>query len=412
MMHLPNAQFLDLKGFAMRRIDRPSLAIGFGLLLTAYAMTAVVPVHAQPLCPTPDPETQFPEVRLAPALSGFKSPVGFQSAGDGTGRVFIVEQRGTIQVRKPGQAGTKTFLDIRDRVTFGGELGLLGLAFHPNFVETRRLYVNYTSRKGGLHTVISEFKVGDKPDEVDPRIERILLTIPQPYSNHNGGDVAFGPDGMLYIALGDGGSGNDPLGNGQNLKTMLGKILRIDVDHGGDATAYGVPADNPFVKRKRAAPEIWAYGLRNPWRFSFDPATGWLYAGDVGQRSREEINVIKKGGNYGWNVMEGTICTPGVNPNCDKSGFDGPIFDYPRSDGTTVIGGRVYRGSAIPALCGAYLYGDFGSGRIWALRYDGSTVIEQKKLLDTPHQISAFGEDEQRELYVVDYSGEILKLTP
>ncbi|MFZ5862232.1 MAG: PQQ-dependent sugar dehydrogenase [Nitrospirota bacterium] len=396
----------------MSRTTRHGLATRFGLPLIAFLMTAWAPAHAALFCSTPDPAPSFPEVRLAPALSGFKSPVGFQSAGDGTGRVFIVEQRGTIQVRKPGQAGSKTFLDIRDRVTSGGELGLLGLAFHPNFVETGRLYVNYTSRKGGLHTVISEFKVGAKPDEVDPRIERILMTIPQPYANHNGGDVAFGPDGMLYIALGDGGSGNDPLGNGQKLSTLLGKILRIDVDHGGDATAYGIPADNPFVKRKGAAPEIWAYGLRNPWRFAFDPATGRLFAGDVGQNAREEIDVIRKGGNYGWNVMEGAICTPGVNPKCKKSGFDLPIFDYPRSDGTTVIGGRVYRGSAIPALCGAYVYGDFGTGRIWALHYDGATVIEQQKLLDTDHRISAFGEDEQRELYVVDYAGEILKITP
>ncbi|MFZ5876516.1 MAG: PQQ-dependent sugar dehydrogenase [Nitrospirota bacterium] len=396
----------------MLRIDRSGLAIGVGLLLIACSLTAFTPAQAQTFCPTPDPTTPFPEVRLAPAFSGVKSPVGMYSAGDGTGRVFIVEQRGTIQVQKPGQADSKTFLDIRDRVTFGGELGLLGLAFHPNFVETGRLYVNYTSRKGGLHTVISEFKVGAKPDEVDPRIERILMTVPQPYSNHNGGDLAFGPDGMLYIALGDGGSGNDPLGNGQRLSTLLGKILRIDVDHGGDATAYGIPGDNPFVKKKGAAPEIWAYGLRNPWRFAFDPATGRLYAGDVGQSAREEIDVIKKGGNYGWNVMEGAICTPGVNPDCKTSGFERPIFDYPRGDGTTVIGGRVYRGSAISALCGAYVYGDFGSGRIWALRYDGATVIEQQKLLDTPHRISAFGEDEQRELYVVDYAGEILKVAP
>lgn len=402
----------DLKGTAISRTNRPGLAMSFGLLLIAFSMTAFAPAHAAPFCSAPAQDEPMLSVRLVPAFTGFNKPVGLSAPGDGSGRVFIVEQTGTIKVRWPGRAGTKTFLDIRDRVTSGGELGLLGLAFHPNFVETGRLYVNYTSRKGGLHSVISEFKVGDKPDEVDPRIERMLMTVPQPYANHNGGDLAFGPDGMLYIALGDGGAGNDPLGNGQSLSTLLGKILRIDVDHGGDTVPYGIPADNPFVKRKGAAPEIWAYGLRNPWRFAFDPATGRLFAGDVGQNAREEIDVIRKGGNYGWNVMEGTICTPDVNPNCKSSGFERPIFDYPRSDGTTVIGGRVYRGNAIPSLCGAYVYGDFGSGRIWALRYDGSTVIEQQKLLDTDHQISAFGEDEQHELYVVDYAGEVLKLTP
>jgi glucose/arabinose dehydrogenase len=384
--------------------------------ITLSTLIAAVLLTGQPaaaqFCRTPDPAPPFPEVRLVPAFVGIKSPVGLYSAGDGSGRFFVVEQRGTIQIRKPGLAGVRTFLDIRDRVTSGGELGLLGLAFHPNFSENRRFFVNYTSRQGGLHTVISEFRAGENSDEADARIERILLTIPQPYSNHNGGEIAFGPDGMLYIAMGDGGSKNDPLGNGQNLSTLLGKMLRIDVDHGGNGAGYDIPPDNPFLSRKGAAPEIWAYGLRNPWRFAFDPVTGWLYAGDVGQGAREEIDVIRKGGNYGWNVMEGTICTPGVNSKCKTSGLERPIFDYPRAEGTTVIGGRVYRGRAIPALCGAYVYGDFGRGRIWALRYDGTTVIEQQKLLDTDRSISAFGEDEQRELYVVDYAGEILKLAP
>jgi glucose/arabinose dehydrogenase len=354
----------------------------------------------------------MPAIRLVTAFSGFKSPVGLYPAGDGSGRVFIVEQRGTIQVRTPGQNGSKIFLDITDRVYSGGELGLLGLAFHPNFSESGRFFVNYTARAGGLHTVISEFRVTDDPDKADARIERILLTIPQPYANHNGGEIAFGPEGHLYLALGDGGSGNDPHGNGQSLSTLLGKILRIDIDRGNGNVPYAVPPDNPFVKKKGAAPEIWAYGLRNPWRFAFDPVTGWLFAGDVGQRAREEIDVIKKGGNYGWNVMEGTICTPGVNPKCKPKGFEPPIIDYPRSDGTTVIGGRVYRGQTIASLCGVYVYGDFGNGRIWGLRYDGSAVLEQQKLLESGRRISAFGQDEQRELYVVDYAGEILKIVP
>lgn len=388
------------------RLSLSLAASGLGLLAAGQAGAAPSP------CATPDPFPPMPTIRLVTALSGFKNPVGLYSAGDGSGRLFIVEQRGTIQVRRPGQVGSKTFLDISDRVTSGGELGLLGLAFHPNFQENGRFFVNYTARTGGLHSAISEFRVNDHPDQADGRIERILLTVPQPYSNHNGGDIAFGPDGMLYIALGDGGSGNDPDGNGQDLSTMLGKILRIDVDRSQGKKSYGVPPDNPFAKRRNAAPEIWAYGLRNPWRFAFDPGTGRLFAGDVGQRAREEIDLITKGGNYGWNVMEGTICTPGVNPQCKPAGFEPPIIDYPRSEGTTVIGGRVYRGSAIPSLCGVYVYGDFGNGRIWGLRYDGGAVIEQQKLLESDRSISAFGEDEQRELYVVDYAGEILKIVP
>ncbi len=395
----------------MRRALRRCLWLSLCPLLVS--LLSVGSVNAAPApCQTPDPYPPMPAIRLVTAFSGFKSPVGLYPAGDGSGRVFIVEQRGTIQVRTPGQNGSKTFLDITDRVYSGGELGLLGLAFHPNFAESGRFFVNYTARAGGLHTVISEFRVNDDPDKADARIERILLTIPQPYANHNGGEIAFGPEGYLYLALGDGGSGNDPHGNGQSLSTLLGKILRIDIDRGNGNVPYAVPPDNPFVKKKGAAPEIWAYGLRNPWRFTFDPVTGWLFAGDVGQRAREEIDVIKKGGNYGWNVMEGTICTPGVNPKCKPKGFEPPIIDYPRSDGTTVIGGRVYRGRTIPFLCGVYVYGDFGNGRIWGLRYDGSAVLEQQKLLESGRRISAFGQDEQRELYVVDYSGEILKVVP
>ncbi len=390
----------------------PSCRAAF--LASCVLLTMAVPVSAAGVtpCSTADPSSRMPKVRLASAFSGFIMPVGIFHAGDGSLRQFIVEQRGVIKLQRPARPGFTTFLDIVGRVTSGGELGLLGLAFHPNFADNGRLFVNYTSSQGGRHTVISEFRVGETPDEVDPRTERILLTIPQPYKNHNGGDLAFGPDGLLYIALGDGGSKNDPHGNAQNLSTLLGKILRIDVDRRDPKLPYGLPPDNPFVGRAGAAPEIWAYGLRNPWRFSFDAVTGWLFAGDVGQGAREEIDLIRKGGNYGWNVMEGTICTPGVNPGCAPEGFEPPLLDYRRKEGTTVIGGRVYRGTAIPALCGVYVYGDFGSGRIWGFRYDGNTVTGQKQLLKTGRRISAFGEDEQRELYVVDYEGEILKVIP
>lgn len=349
-----------------------------------------------------------PTIRLESVAIGLTDPIGLFNAGDESGRLFVIEQGGTIRILQKGAVSGTPFLDIRERVTAGGEKGLLGLAFHPKFKENGRFFVNYTSPTGGLHTVISEFKAG--AGGADPDSERILLTIPQPFANHNGGNIVFGPDGFLYIGMGDGGAANDPRGNGQNLGTLLGKMLRIDVDQKSGGKEYAVPPDNPFVATPGAAPEIWAYGLRNPWRFSFDPQTGLLYAGDVGQSAREEIHVIRKGGNNGWNVMEGTICTPGVNPDCDKSGYDLPIIDYPRSEGTTVVGGYVYRGSAIPNLAGAYLYADFGSGRLWMLRYDRRAVSDRRPLLETGKSISSFGEDEQRELYLADYSGEIFKI--
>ncbi len=349
-------------------------------------------------------------ISLEHIAGGLARPTGLFHAGDGSGRLFVVEQRGIIRILKNGVLEKKPFLDIRRRVTAGGEKGLLGLAFHPNFRKNQRFFVNYTASRSRLHTVISEFSVGKLPDRADPARERILMTIPQPFSNHNGGEIAFGPDGYLYIGMGDGGAGNDPQGNGQNLKTRLGKMLRIGVDPGKDGKAYTIPTDNPFARSRTVAPEIWATGLRNPWRFSFDSLTGDLLAGDVGQSAREEINLIRKGGNYGWNIMEGMLCTPGVNPRCDQRGLERPLFDYPRSEGVVVIGGRVYRGRALPKLIGAYLYGDFGSGRIWMLRYKGDRVTEHKLLLETDRRISAFGEDEEHELYIVDYSGEILKI--
>jgi len=363
-------------------------------------------------CQLQESPSSLPRIQLESVAKGLAEPLGLVHAGDGSGRIFIVEQPGMIRIFKKGRLSEKPFLDIRNRVTSGGEKGLLGLAFHPKFSENHRLFVNYTSPTGGLHTVISEFKIGDHPDEADPKSERILLTIPQPYSNHNGGNIVFGPDNYLYIGMGDGGSGNDPHGNGQNLLTLLGKMLRIDVDKKEKDKAYGIPSDNPFVGQKNVAPEIWVYGLRNPWRYSFDPVTGLLYLGDVGQVDREEVDVVRRGKNYGWNIMEGTICTPGVNPNCNKSGLELPILDYPRSEGISVIGGYVYRGRSIPNLCGAYVYGDYGSGRIWALRYDGRSVTDHRLLLESHRSISSFGEDEQHELYLVDHDGEVLKIIP
>jgi len=258
--------------------------------------------------------------------------------------------------------------------------------------------------------VISQFEVNPQSDMAHKNTEVILLTIAQPYANHNGGQIAFGPDGKLYSGTGDGGSGNDPLDHGQNLASFLGKILRIDVDSKEENRPYGIPIDNPFFGHATAAPEIWAYGLRNPWRFSFDSVTGLLYAADVGQSAREEIDVIKKGKNYGWSIMEGTICTPGISRKCKKEGLELPIWDYPRPQGTVVIGGNVYRGHSIPGLCGVYLYADYGNGEIFGLRYDGHTTIAHRKIFSTRHRISSFGEDEDRELYIVDLDGKVFKI--
>lgn len=390
----------------------------FAWLPTAFVLLAGVlcagPVRAgvEKPCRIEDPPSKFPTVRLEQIARGFNDPVGLYPAGDGSGRLFVVEQDGEIRVLRDGKKLSRPFLDIRKRVRSGGETGLLGLALHPGFQKNGRFFVNYTRSRDGLQTVVAEFRVKDPGGSADAESEKILLTFDQPYANHNGGQMAFGPDGYLYIGTGDGGSGNDPHGNGQRLNTLLGKILRIDVDQKSKSKPYAVPKDNPFADRKDARPEIWAYGLRNPWRFSFDPLDGTLYAADVGQRAREEINVIRKGKNYGWNIMEGNLCTPGVDPDCDPKGLEKPIIDYPRSEGVAVIGGYVYRGRALPGLCGAYLYGDYGSGTIWALRYDGKTVTRQEKLLESRRPLTSFGQDEAGEVYVVEHGGRIFKILP
>lgn len=353
---------------------------------------------------------QLKGITLKRVAEGLNNPVHLTHAKDGTGRLFVVEQAGLIRVVKDGILLKRAFLDIRDRVKSGGEKGLLSVAFHPEFRENGRLFVNYTSSSGGLHTVISEFHTGSGGDFADRGRERIILEVAQPFSNHNGGQIAFGPDGYLYIGMGDGGSGNDPQEHGQNLSTLLAAMLRIDVDKRDGKKAYAIPEDNPFRERAGARPEIWAYGLRNPWRFSFDPVTGRLYAGDVGQSAREEIDVIEGGQNYGWRIMEGTLCTPGIRGLCNKRGLTLPIIDYGRSEGISVIGGVVYRGHDVPALCGDYLYGDWGSGKIWGLRYGNGKVTGQRMLIDTDLNISSFDTDGRYEVYVVDLNGAIYKV--
>ena len=405
-----------MKGDSRFMISRTtSLAVTL-LFITLWTapLCAASPAHTPGQEPCVQKEGTLPPlngITLKRVAEGLKNPVHLTHAKDGTGRLFVVEQAGLIRVVKGGTLLKRPFLDIRDRVRSGGEKGLLSVAFHPHFRENGRLFVNYTSSRGGLHTVISEFHAGRGSDFANSGSERIILEVAQPFSNHNGGQIAFGPDRYLYIGMGDGGSGNDPHGHGQNLSTLLAAMLRIDVDRREDGKEYAIPEDNPFKGRKGARPEIWAYGLRNPWRFSFDPVTGRLYAGDVGQDAREEIDVIEGGKNYGWRIMEGTLCTPGIRGVCNKKGLTLPIIDYGRSEGISVIGGVVYRGHDMPALCGAYLYGDWGSGKIWTLRHGDGGVTGQSVLLDTDLSISSFGTDENYEVYVVDHKGAIYRIS-
>ena len=354
----------------------------------------------------PDPA----QVRLVEAASGFERPLYVTHAGDGSDRLFVVEQAGRIWILQDGERLQTPFLDLSNVVTGVGqgysEQGLLGLAFHPDYADNGRFFVNYTDRSG--NTAIAEYRVSaDNPDRADPGSGQILLTAEQPYPNHNGGQLAFGPDGYLYIGLGDGGSGGDPQGNAQNTWTLLGKILRLDVS-GGEAP-YLTPPDNPFTSGLGAG-EIWAYGLRNPWRFSFDRHTGDLWIADVGQNAREEVNFQPAGGqNYGWSIMEGTNCYRPAS-GCDRTGLVLPVFEYTHSDGCSITGGYVYRGAAFPALRGAYLAADYCTGAAWAIRRQGDE-FRADRLPDFPTGISSFGEDDADELYIVrDQPGTLERL--
>ncbi|MCX6612794.1 MAG: PQQ-dependent sugar dehydrogenase, partial [Acidobacteria bacterium] len=345
-----------------------------------------------------------PQVRLERIATSISLCTDIQSARDGSGRLFLVRQDGTIAIWRAGQVLQRPFLDIRSKVSTGGERGLLGLAFPPNYKEKKWFYVNYTDRGGA--TVIARYQlVGSDPDLADPANERIVLTIPQPFANHNGGQIQFGPDGMMYIGMGDGGDANDPQGNGQNKRSLLGKMLRIDTE--SNLARYEIPPDNPFVGDASYRPEIWALGLRNPWRFSFDRSTGDLYIGDVGQDRWEEIDFqprsSKGGENYGWVTMEGNVC---VRAGCNQSGLTLPVLVYPHSIGESITGGYVYRG--------AYYYGDFISGKIWALRRQGSQWVNELAYDGgSSFSISTFGLDEEGELYVAKYgTGEVFRIIP
>jgi len=376
-------------------------------------------------------ETVLSTVEIA---KGFTKPVYICQPPDDYDRLFVLEQKGIIKIIKNGKKVRKPFADLRDRIhnpiTPGDERGLLGLAFHPNYQSNGFVYINYTD--GDNHTIVSRFHVSQDPDRLDRNSEKVLIKLKQPFSNHNGGHMTFGPDGYLYISVGDGGKWGDPFNHAQNLETLFGSILRIDVDSGDP---YGIPDDNPFTKNKDARSEIWLYGFRNVWRFSFDRETGDVYLGDVGQDLWEEIDFIsakEKGGqNFGWRIMEGKHCYDPKN-NCDTTGVL-PIFEYPNDanymktligmdelnvDGCSVTGGYVYRGKAIPSLQGTYFFADYCSGNIWSLIEQDGIATDFKNRTEEfnlsggkwTHYISSFGEDNDGELYLVDYNGAIYKL--
>lgn len=348
-----------------------------------------------------------PQVQLQLVISGLVHPVYAIHAGDSSGRLFIVEQAGTIRIFKNGALLPTPFLDITGRVLSGGEQGLLSVAFHPQYGSNGRFFVNYTATgtSAPYKSVIAEYHVSSTNPDAADTAERVLLEIPDRYPNHNGGLNLFGPDGYLFIGLGDEGGAGDPQNNGQNLSTLFGKVLRIGVD---GALPYAIPSDNPFVGTSGARGEIWAYGLRNPWRFSFDPCDGRLFLADVGQNAWEEVDIIQKGGNYGWNVMEGPACfTP--PSGCVMTGLQMPIASYNHSLGDcSITGGYVYRGRASPALSGRYLFGDFCTGRLWELREAGPNSWVMTQLVQTGLAISSFGEDQSGEVYIADYNGGVL----
>ena len=344
-----------------------------------------------------------------PVASGLEAPVDIQNAGDGSGRLFVLEKRGRIRILQNNQLLPVPFLDIQSEVdSQHTEQGLLGLAFHPKYATSGLFFVNYIDLDG--NTVIARFHVSaNDPNRADPSSEMDILHVKQPYDNHNGGGLAFGPDGYLYIGLGDGGSEGDPLRNGQNLQTLLSKMLRIDIDHGDK---YSIPPDNPFAKAG-GLPEIWAYGLRNPWRFSFDKSTGALFIADVGQDAWEEVDFVPSGTpaglNFGWSFYEG------MHPYQDQPPanitFTLPIFEYSHSEGCSVSGGYVYRGQSMPEWQGTYFFGDYCSGNVWGLVHPAENNQQVKLLFTTGAQITTFGVDEAGEIYMADYrTGSVLRL--
>jgi len=348
-----------------------------------------------------DQEETISLVNAFPNLS-FSEPLDLQVASDGSGKIYVAERGGVIKVfeNDSAVAETITFLDFGNSTSTVNEGGLLGFAFHPNFESNGHFYIYYTPTP--TVAFVSRFTVSQT--NVDANSELVILEIPQPQTNHNGGQIAFGPDGYLYIALGDGGGSGDPDGNAQNRTNLLGSILRIDVDNSQAGLNYAIPVDNPFANESNIRQEIYAYGLRNPWRMSFDTNTGKLWVGDVGQNKIEEIDIIESGKNYGWKLFEGSDCFSG---DCDNNDLTAPIFEYDQGNGDrSITGGYVYRGTETPSLEGKYIYADFVSGRVWSLDEDGSN---NKLLTKSDLNIASFGTDANQEIYVLDLNGAIYK---
>ena len=361
----------------------------------------------------------------------FDRPIVVTHANDGSNRLFIAEQEGIIKVIPNDQdvEEADVFLDIDKRVVYKdnqNEEGLLGFAFHPNYKQNGEFFVYYTTADAEHTSVISRFKVSkDDPNTADPDSEEEIMRIPQPFWNHNGGTIVFGPDGFLYIGLGDGGLANDPQGHGQNLLTLLGSILRIDVDRKADGNNYAIPKDNPFINTRvpagrrgetqPARPEIFAYGLRNVWRMAFDRETGKLWAGDVGQNLWEEINIIEKGGNYGWNVREATHWFYPLGNDAKRDDMIDPIWEYHHDIGKSITGGNVYRGKRVPELVGKYVYADYVTGRFWALEYDDNSgkAVANYSLVspEPPLPVMSFGEDEEGDVYFTTPFGQLYRFT-
>ena len=360
---------------------------------------------------TPAPPAGTVPVALEEVAAGLAFPLYLTAPPDDP-RLFVVEKGGAIRLIKDGTLLEAAFLDLAGQVSTGSEQGLLGLAFPPDYATSGRFVVHYTDAAGD--TRVSTFLASADPDRADPASESVVLTVPQPFANHNGGQIAFGPDGYLYLGLGDGGSSGDPGGRGQSLTDLLGSILRIDLA----GSPYAVPADNPFVGVAGASAEVWSYGLRNPWRFSFDRATGDLWIADVGQSQWEEVDHAPaaegagRGLNFGWRRMEGRHCAEG--DSCDQTGLTLPVLEYDHGSGCSVSGGYVYRGAAIPALQGHYFYADFCQGWVRSLRREGGAVTEEADWpsLRPGGSIPSFGEDSAGELYVVVSDGRVLKIVP
>ncbi len=389
----------------MIRALTPLLALGLLVSLPAACGSGAGPAGP--------PDGTVP-VGLEEVVSGLSFPLYLTAPAGDPGRLFIVEKGGAIRVVKEGTLLPTPFLDLTGRVTMGAEQGLLGLAFDPGYADNGRLVVHYTDVNG--HTVVSLFRVADgDPDRADPASEAIVLTAEQPFDNHNGGQILFGPDGMLYVGLGDGGGGGDPGGRGQSLTDLLGAILRVDVASG---TGYTVPPDNPFAGRTDARPELWSVGLRNPWRFTFDPATGDLYVADVGQNAWEEVDVVTaaagagRGTNFGWNPTAGRPWY--ADAGCDLSRYTLPVFEYSHSDGCSISGGFVYRGAAIPALQGHYFYADYCRGWVRSFRLENGQAVESQQwpTLAPGGAVPSFGQDAAGELYVLSAEGRVFRIVP